>query len=163
MSKGTKSESDHGTVHEIRPEGGTIYQLGITDKIGARGYTGQPLGELTEVNGTVQPAPATNQGLLLIDGGFSYRGRPYDLTGRPRALLSVILSSEYRRCSADRLRELMGINDEMVERPEQVVRDAAKDLRATLRQAVQEAGLTCDDPLPSIGRGSDLTYILIMP
>jgi hypothetical protein len=43
------------------------------------------------------------------------------------------------------------------------VKDVANDLRAALREAVKAAGLSCENPLLSIGRGKDLTYTLTLP
>jgi hypothetical protein len=108
--------------------------------------------------------PAANPHTLrLIDGGFEYRGMANDLTGRPRAMLESLLTAAHHRCTIDTLRGLMNVNDEDVNFPEQVIRGTASTLRAALRAAVQQAGLACPDPLPSTGRGKDLTYRLEMP
>jgi hypothetical protein len=99
----------------------------------------------------------------LIPGGFSYRGKPHDLTGEPVAMLKEILASRWHRCSRLELRAALGKNDESVEYPDQAIIDTAKKLRAALKKAVAEAGLTCANPLPSGGRGMDLSYSLKMP
>jgi hypothetical protein len=102
-------------------------------------------------------------GLELIAGGFSYRSRPYDLTGRPLAMLTALLTARQQRLTAVQLLETMRVNDETVGFPEQVVRDTAKTLRKALRQAVAAAGEECKNPLPSKGRGENVTYALRMP
>jgi hypothetical protein len=99
----------------------------------------------------------------MIPAGFRYRGITHNLTGRPRDLLAELLRFPDHRALAGDLREAIGADDEAVNLPEQVVRDAAAHLRRALRRAVDAAGLTCDDPLPSLGRGKDLTYRLDMP
>ena len=104
--------------------------------------------------------PASPGGLELMPGGFACRGRPHKLVGRPRDVLAALLSSHHRRCSVEELRKALGVNDERVNWPEQVVKDAAKDLRDSLRGAAKDAGVRCDNPLPSKGRGKDLAYIL---
>jgi hypothetical protein len=105
----------------------------------------------------------TAEAIEIIPGGFAYRGRPYDLVGRPRDMLEALLNARYRRATADDLRKAMGIDDETVNDPEQVVRDTAKILRHALRKAVQDAGVDCQDPLRSMGKGEDLTYSLEFP
>jgi hypothetical protein len=102
-------------------------------------------------------------GLVLIPGGFSYGGKPYLLSGKPRAMLAALLVSRYRRCTAAELRKSLDLNDDVVTYPEQVVKDAAKELRAALRKAANDAGLSCDNPLKSVGKREELTYILAMP
>lgn len=99
----------------------------------------------------------------LIPGGFVYRNKKRDLTGRPWNILAALLKAPYSRRTAMDLRRDLEIDDQFVSFPEQVIRDAAKDLRAALRAAVEEEGLGCDDPLPSGGRGLDLYYELALP
>jgi hypothetical protein len=103
-------------------------------------------------------APAT-----LVPGGFKYRGLRHDLTGRPLALLRALLESREGAVTAADLRKALDINDEDVNFPEQVIRDTAGRLRKELRRACAAAGQPCPDPLPSTGRGDDLTYRLAMP
>ena len=55
----------------------------------------------------------------------------------------------------------MGIDSDSVDFPEQVVRDAASDLRKRLRNALGD-GWKDQDPLPSNGKGKDLTYRLVL-
>jgi hypothetical protein len=105
---------------------------------------------------------APPSGLQLIPGGFAYRCASYDLPGRPRDMLSVLLRSPLRRCAASGLRVRMKIDDSTVNSPEQVVRDTAKNLRKALKQAADAAGVPCGNPLPSTGRGQKLTYILAL-
>jgi hypothetical protein len=104
-----------------------------------------------------------NAKVELIVGGFSYCGKPNDLSGRPLAMLQELLKSKRHRCSARELRVALNINDEDVEYPEQVIRDTAKTLRQALKEAVIKAGRKCANPLPHIGRGPDLTYKVEMP
>jgi hypothetical protein len=102
-------------------------------------------------------------GLELIPGGFAYKGRTHDLTGRPRDMLEALVESHHRRCTASELRKVIGVDDESTTYPEQVIRDTAKTLRNALKGAVKAAGLSCKNPLPSTGKGKDLTYILALP
>jgi hypothetical protein len=103
---------------------------------------------------------APNAALELAPGGFAYRGKVFNLTGRPLDVLKAILKSRYRRCTASELRVALSVNEETVEYPEQVVKDAAAKLRASLTSA---AGTQSGNPLLSEGRGKDLTYILSLP
>jgi hypothetical protein len=91
----------------------------------------------------------------LIPGGFQHKGRQHNLTGRPMAMLSALLHSRHRSCTVDQLRNALGVDDEAVSHPEQVIKDTATDLR----KALKTAGVSkC--PLPSTGRGQYLTYRL---
>jgi hypothetical protein len=110
-----------------------------------------------------QPPPATPDGLDLVPGGFAYNGRAYDLSGAPRDMLAALLRSRYRRCGVPELLEALHLDDDHVEFPEQAVRDTAKKLRHALREALKAAGRSCDDPLPSTGRGEGLAYALSLP
>jgi hypothetical protein len=102
--------------------------------------------------------------LALAPGGFTYRGgRVINLSGRPLDMLRALLESRHCRCGTAELRQAMGVDDENVNYPEQVVKDTAKILRAALRKAVYAARQTCENPLPSVGRGKDLTYALHLP
>jgi hypothetical protein len=103
------------------------------------------------------------EGLALIPGGFSYRGKPYRLVGRPRAMLAALLKSRWHRLLASDLRKDLNVSDEKVEFPEQVIKDAASELRGALKEAVRAAGLQCKNPLPSVDEGEDLAYCLAMP
>lgn len=107
---------------------------------------------------TAPPSP-----IEFIPGGFVYRGEKHDLIGRSRSLLEALLNERYGRLAATDLPGVIGIDVDAVSYPEQVIRDAAKDLRAALRRAVQAVGLSCDDPLPSGGKGKDLYYRLALP
>jgi hypothetical protein len=76
-------------------------------------------------------------------------------------MLRVLLASPHHTATADQLREQMGVDDQAVTYPEQVIRDPAKKLRAALREAARAAGRPFPrDPLPSTGRGRELTYRL---
>jgi hypothetical protein len=109
-------------------------------------------------------APRNESGVELVAGGFLYHGIPHDLTGQPRQMLEALVkAAPHHRLPAAALRQALGIDDEKVSFPEQAVRDTAKALRAALRAAVNAAGRSCDDPLPSVGRGEGLTYSLAMP
>lgn len=108
-------------------------------------------------------AGAQQPTIELIPGGFVYRGKQHELTGRPRDMLKALLQAPYFRRTASDLCKDMGVDDEAVTFPEQVVRDTAKESRAALRHAVQAVGLSCDNPLPSGGRGKDLYYRLALP
>jgi hypothetical protein len=109
------------------------------------------------------PAEPADVSLELIPGGFALGGQARDLTGRARAMLCALLESSHRRCTVAELRETIGIDDEAVTYPEQAIKDTAKSLRAELKKAAAAAGLPCENPLPSKGRGKELTYILAMP
>jgi len=112
---------------------------------------------------TVPKPPTRIAGLALAAGGFVFGERVYDLSDRPRDMLKVLLNSRHRRCTVSFLREAMKIDEESVTFPEQVVKDAAKALRAALKQAASAVGYQCDNPLPSTGKGADLTYSLAIP
>jgi hypothetical protein len=107
--------------------------------------------------------PGDNDGPKLVPGGFEYKGKAHDLTGRPRDMLAALLESRHRRCAVSDLRRSLGVDDEAVEWPEQVIKDTAKELRAALRAAASGADVACGNPLPSTGKGRDLTYKLDMP
>jgi hypothetical protein len=100
--------------------------------------------------------------LKVVPGGFSYRGRTHNLVGRPLAMLVALLGSPLRRLGVDELRSAMGIDDEAVMWPDQVIRDTAAKLRKALKRAASEVGLATDHPLTRVGRGADLTYELRM-
>jgi hypothetical protein len=78
-------------------------------------------------------------------------------------MLKALMGAHHRRLTADQLRAAMGLDEADVNEPDQVVRDAAKQLRAALRRAAEAAGVRCKDPLPSLGKGADLTYLLAVP
>jgi hypothetical protein len=103
---------------------------------------------------------APNAALKLAPGGFAYRGKVFKLTGRPLDVLKAIMVSRYGRCTASELRVALGVDEDAVTYPEQVVKDAAAKLRASLTSA---AGTQSGKPLLSEGRGKDLTYILNLP
>jgi hypothetical protein len=118
---------------------------------------------LIDANEQAGPLPAEQPlaSLGLAPGGFTLGGKRHSLTGRPLEMLRVLLASPDHTATADHLRKEMGVNDEAVTYPEQVIRDTAKKLRAALRGAAEAAGRACPpDPLPSTGRGRDLTYRL---
>jgi hypothetical protein len=122
---------------------------------------------LDEIDGRQAPAPRAPRtappALELIPGGFAYRGHPYGLTGKPLILLRELLKARFSRCAVDQLRQAGGWDDDFIEFPKQAVKDAVKDLRAALRKAIRDAGESCKNPLPSIGKGADLTYQLSLP
>jgi hypothetical protein len=109
------------------------------------------------------PDPECRNGLTLASGGYTYRGRRYDLSGRPLAMLRALLASRTQCRTADELCKDMGIDDGYVNFPKQVVMDAARRLRKSLSRAAKDAGEACEAPLPSTGRGADLAYELAMP
>jgi hypothetical protein len=76
-------------------------------------------------------------------------------------MLGALLSSRGLCASAEALQDGMGIEDATF--PKQVVQDAASKLRDALRKAVESAGLVCENPLPSMGKGRDLAYHLRLP
>jgi hypothetical protein len=98
--------------------------------------------------------------LTLIPGGYSLAGRHYRLTGKAVAMLKALLEEKQHRCLASALAKELEVDPDAVTYPEQVLRDTAKKLRASLRRAANEVGLTTDNPLPSTGRGADLAYSL---
>jgi hypothetical protein len=132
------------------------FRLATDGELGALGDRPAE-GSKTQVRAEDSPSPS---GLHLIPGGFNFHGRPYDLTGRPRAMLKALLDAPHHRLTALALRTIMGVDDEAVDVPEQVVRDTAKALRDALKKAAADAGLSIDNPLRSVGRGEDLAYIL---
>jgi hypothetical protein len=113
---------------------------------------------------TLPPDPADTQPVLeCVPGGFCYRGKFLGLCGRPLAMLRALLTARHKRLSAGQLRDAMKVDDDAVSEPHQVVIDTACSLRRALQQAVAEAGRTRENPLPSKGRGKDLTYLLDLP
>jgi hypothetical protein len=102
-------------------------------------------------------------GIELIPGGFVYKGKQHDLTGKPRAMLEALLNSHFRRSEESDLYKVLDINPDAVEHDRQVILDTAKKLRAALRKAAEDAGIKCENPLPSTGKKKDLTYRLAMP
>jgi hypothetical protein len=151
----------------------------------------EPGGPITTIRGDVEPAnlpwpapspvlapaiymlPAGRQphtpareepesdGLALAPGGFSLCGTPHQLTGRPLAVLGVLLKARHRTATVGQLREQLGVDEVAVEHPNQVIKGAASDLRKALCRAYRAAGLSCPkNPVPSWGRGNDLTYRL---
>jgi hypothetical protein len=99
--------------------------------------------------------------LALVAGGFTLDDKFFRLTGRARDLLEALLKARHHRATVDQLREAMRIEDVEVTYPEQVIKDAAKDLRAALKNAVTETrGSYPEDPLPSTGQLKDLAYEL---
>jgi hypothetical protein len=112
---------------------------------------------------TKEPAEEPGQ-LVVVAGGYTYRGQTYPLTGRALAMLRTLLAARCRRASVAELLSALAVGDATrVDWPEQVIKDTAKKLRKSLRKAVRKAGQTCPDPLPSRGRGEELTYELAMP
>jgi hypothetical protein len=108
-------------------------------------------------------SPSAPEALELIAGGFIFRAKTHELSGRPRAMLAALLNTDNRRMTAEELREVLAIDDDAVNFPEQVVKDTAIKLRKALKRAALESGLSCENPLRSNGKGKDLTYILDMP
>jgi hypothetical protein len=100
--------------------------------------------------------------LELAAGGFTYRGRVYDLSGRPYEMLAALLASHWHRMTTPQLVDALKATDTATY-PEQVVKDTARKLRQALKAAVESAGLSCPDPLPSKGEGKHLTYCLEVP
>jgi hypothetical protein len=109
------------------------------------------------------PEGAPENGVEVVAGGFRYGEKTHSLTGRPLKMLTAILGTKHHRCTRDELRRLIGVDDTAVTWPEQVIIDTAKKLRDALRKAVKDAGLDCQNPLPSTGKGADLSYALSMP
>jgi hypothetical protein len=110
----------------------------------------------------------TYKGLTLIPGGFTYRGcdgttREYELTGQPITMLRALFGAYMKRVTANKLRRLFGFDDEKDIMPEDAIKDAAKKLRAALRIALKEGGFIVDNPVPSIDRGRNLAYKLVLP
>jgi hypothetical protein len=108
-------------------------------------------------------SPSAPEALELVAGGFIFRAKTHELSGRPRAMLAALLDTDNRRMTAEELREALAIDDDAVNFPEQVVKDTAIKLRKALKSAALESGLSCENPLRSNGKGRDLTYILDMP
>jgi hypothetical protein len=100
----------------------------------------------------------TQSRLALAPGGFSLGDKLYRLTGRPLEMLRVLLNSKHYAATVTQLRIEMKINDEVVSFPEQVIRDAAKALRAALRRAANKPKTW--EPVPSAGTGEQISYRL---
>lgn len=100
-----------------------------------------------------------NNDIVIVAGGYRYGTKVRSLNGRPLAMLKALLDSDHHRLTRDQLRDKMKIDDAYVEYPWQVIKDAASALRASLRKAMGRAAKN-HNPLPSEGRGDDLTYVL---
>jgi hypothetical protein len=117
--------------------------------------------EVMEALRLLAGAGTIGSGLMLAPGGFSWGDKHHTLVGRPLDMLRVLLESPNYTATADQLRQKMGVNDECTTYPEQVIKNTASELRKQLRKAARAAGLICpENPLPSTGRGKDLTYRL---
>jgi hypothetical protein len=101
--------------------------------------------------------------LELLPNGFAYMGKDYRLTGRPRQILEALLKAPHQKRYARELCKDLQIDEDSVDYPEQVIRDATTDLRKMLRTAIQDAGQNHEQPLPSSGRGTSLAYQLDLP
>ena len=121
------------------------------------------IGMLQEPHKDETTEPDKDPGITLGAGRFVYANRFFPLTGKPLKMLGALLESRYRRCRRNDLRTALEIDDEALSFPDQALHDTAKNLRATLRKALMKAGKHCDNPLPSTGKGDDLTYTLAMP
>jgi hypothetical protein len=112
---------------------------------------------------TGPPKQAEAAGVTLVDGGLEYRGMRHDLTGRPRAILEILLRSRHRTATVVYLRQELGLNERVFADPDQMVKVAACTLRAVLRKV---AGRSKEDPNPlrSVGtvRDKDLAYHLAL-
>jgi hypothetical protein len=105
--------------------------------------------------------------LEVVPGGFLLWATRHKLSGKPQEMLRMLLTARGRCCTADELRAALW-SDETTTYPEQAVRDTAKDLRQTLRIALQAEGVNLDNlqrlsPLLSSGKGKDLSYGLELP
>jgi hypothetical protein len=137
-----------------------LVPLAATAAMGGGGG-GPSAEEVPPEEGVAGASEGETEEIELVDGGFALRGKFCPLAGRPLTMLRVLVDSPHRSAKADRLREEMGVNDEKVEYPEQVIRDTAKILRKALKKA---GGLSRKkNPLPHSGRGEDLAYRLNLP
>jgi len=101
--------------------------------------------------------------LEIADGGFVFGGVLHILAGRPQAVLKALLAAPHQSISASNLETELEINVEVVENPRQVVKDAIYDARKALKGVFESGGLVCENPIPRIGFGKDLTYTLRIP
>lgn len=98
----------------------------------------------------------------IVPTGFRLAGGAIEsLTGKALAMLrELVAARDYRLSHADILRKVWP-DGEVLSSPEQAVKDAATKLRRALREALQRMGIKRPvNPLPSVGRGADLTYQL---
>ncbi len=131
-------------------------------EIHARRY-GRPV-LIAGVKGQPPSTPDASEGLVLISGGFSYGGLPYDLTGHPLHMLQALIAAHHHRCSLGQLRDALKVDDAHVEFPDQVVKDTAKKLKNALAIAVKTTHPSSElNPISSTGKGADLTYKLNLP
>ncbi|GIW81481.1 MAG: hypothetical protein KatS3mg105_4406 [Gemmatales bacterium] len=93
--------------------------------------------------------------------GFILNGRHYSLTGKPLAVLNVLLASQRREAKADTIYEKCW-PDDTADNPRQVVLNAVTQLRKALQKAMRRQGIK-QDPITSTGKGKDLTYRLNLP
>jgi hypothetical protein len=100
----------------------------------------------------------------IVPAGFRLDGgKVENLAGKPLAMLKVLLATSDGRLKAKDIRARVWPNN-VLTNPEQAVKDTAKKLRQALRQALRRLGVRAPgDPLPSAGRGQELTYRLCLP
>lgn len=126
----------------IQPLQNRLYQLSLLPSVSHNGGS-KPNGQGSKIK--------------LVDGGYSVLGKVINLTGRPLAMLTALLSAREYRLSVNSLIEKMEIDTP--EFPTEVVKDAAKDLRSSFRGALRLTGKS-ETPLRSTGKGKDLAYWL---
>ena len=103
---------------------------------------------------------ADDSEIVIVPGGFEYRGATIPLAGKPLQVLRRFVESRTKRLTADALiRSVWEGNAN-----EQNVKDAIGDVRDALRKALRLAGVKRkSDPLPCVDWGPELAWMLEMP
>jgi hypothetical protein len=106
------------------------------------------------------PNPIQESKINLVPAGFRLGGGKITaLAGKPLAVLRALVTARGWRLGADQIAEQVWPEDTIAYR-EQAVKDAVSKLRKTLIRALRKMGVRERNPLPSTGRGPDLTYQL---
>lgn len=77
-------------------------------------------------------------------GGYYFDGDYYELNPRPLSVLALLVESHPTRLSYNSIQDKLEtvVSDD-------TVRDWARDIRESLRIAIEKSGIECDDPIPS--------------
>jgi hypothetical protein len=97
----------------------------------------------------------------LVPAGFRLAGGPVEeMTGKPLAVLRALYGATGWRLTAEQIISDVWPDEDAVSYPQQALKDAASALRQALREAIRRRGKIPGNPLPSRGKGADLTYRL---
>ncbi len=119
----------------------------------------EPLDALIARVSTVQPPPGLSKKppVEIIEGGFVYRKKTFNLSGKPLQILQALISAKDFRISAQDLQQTIW---EDTETGLETVRNAVSDARKALRDAAKSQGVELKDPIPCVDRGKNLAWSL---